>query len=132
MLLHRTTALNEGRKAKLQQLVKDRMAYQEYEAIRDAQERSIEAGWTKRSRNAKRKTKAKDKDANGANGASGTAHPPVSLALLSAVEKRHQLVSHLQPFFDEEQNGRFFGLPHESVFREVSAPPDDDGVSGLL
>lgn len=110
----------------MQQLVNDRMAYQEYEAIRDAQERSIEAGWTKRSRTVKRKPKAKD------NSGTTPGKPPVSLALLSAVEKRYQLVSHLKPFFEAEEVGRYFGIPQRSVYREVQPPPDDDGVSGLL
>ncbi|KWU46526.1 hypothetical protein RHOSPDRAFT_11316, partial [Rhodotorula sp. JG-1b] len=56
-LLHQQTAMNEARKAILMSLVKDRMAYQDYETARDAQERVIEQGWQKRLRTDVKKKK---------------------------------------------------------------------------
>lgn len=112
-LLQDQTAKNEVRKAILSSVVKDRMAFQDYETTRDAQERVIENGWTKRQRAGKKKGKGKgDKDKP-----SEGPKPPVTLALLSAVEKRHRLVSQFKPFFDEEEDkGRFFGIPESSVY----------------
>lgn len=111
-LLQRQTALNEARKSVLSSIVKDRMAYQDYEATRDAQERVIENGWTKRQRAGKKKGKGKERDRP-----TEGPKPPVSLALLSAVEKRRKLVSHLKPFFEEEEDaGRFYGIPERSVY----------------
>ena len=49
--------MNEARKAILMSLVKDRMAYQDYETARDAQERVIEQGWQKRLRTDVKKKK---------------------------------------------------------------------------
>lgn len=116
-LLQRQTILNEARKSVLSSIVKDRMAYQDYETTRDAQERVIESGWTKRQRAGKKKGKGKERDKP-----TDGPKPPVSLSLLSAVEKRHKLVSLFRPFFeDEEDKGRFWGIPETSVY-EVSSP----------
>ena len=102
------------------------MAFQDYETTRDAQERAIENGWTKRQRAGKKKGKGKERDKP----IEGP-KPPVSLALLSAVEKRHQLVSQFMPFFeDDEDKGRFFGIPEESVYEGLEVA--GEGESALL
>lgn len=109
--LHHQTALNEARKVILTSIVKDRMAYQDYETTRDAQERIIEAGWNKRQRAGKKKTKGKERE----KGEGGKA--PISMALLEAMTKRNRLVSHFRPFFeDEEDQGRYYGIPENSVY----------------
>ncbi|GAA5970153.1 hypothetical protein JCM11641_000291 [Rhodosporidiobolus odoratus] len=139
-LLHQQTELNEARKAALMSLVKDRMAYQDYETARDAQERVIEQGWTKRTRvDTKKQKKKKDKDKR-----TGTAKEPagvnddpskqpIPLELLEAVEKRNRLVGAFQPFFEEEENGRYYGLPERSVYDglEVGEEDDEDDVLPL-
>ncbi|GJN88461.1 hypothetical protein Rhopal_001427-T1 [Rhodotorula paludigena] len=139
-LLHQQTELNEARKAVLQQLVKDRMAYQDYETARDAQERVIEAGWTKRMRvDVKKKKKGKERDrrpgggggaaAGGAGAGDGDpSKAPVSADLVEAVEKRDRLVSTFKPFFEEDggDRGRFFGLPETSVYEELEGLLDDE------
>ncbi|GAA6026902.1 hypothetical protein JCM8097_005949 [Rhodosporidiobolus ruineniae] len=141
-LLQQQTELNEARKAVLMGIVKDRMAYQDYETARDAQERVVEQGWTKRTKvDTKKAKKKKDRDRNrhGAAGAAGagggaakeTEDPskqPVSAELMDAVEKRSRLVQAFEPFFAEEDKGRYFGLPERSVYEglEVGGEDDDD------
>lgn len=125
--------LNEARKVILTCIVKDRMGYQEYEATRDAQERVIENGWHKRQRTgSKKKGKARDKERERdkavvelANGAK----PPVSLTLLSALQTRDKLVGHFKPFFDDdEERGRFYGIPQESIFKDIHIEDDEDEI----
>ncbi|KAM0754110.1 hypothetical protein T439DRAFT_353844 [Meredithblackwellia eburnea MCA 4105] len=113
-LLQRQTELNEGRKAILSSIVKDRMAYQEYETTRDAHEKAIELQWTKRQRTNKKKSKKERERKDEGH------RQPVSLALIAAVEKRRRLVSQFKPFFeDEEDKGRFYGIPESSIYSEL-------------
>ncbi|BGP38065.1 Transcriptional regulator [Rhodotorula kratochvilovae] len=130
-LLHQQTELNEARKSVLMSLVKDRMAYQDYETARDAQERVIEAGWTKRTRtDGKKKKKGKERDRR-----PGAPQPPsddpskapISAELAEAVEKRDRLVAAFKPFFEEDgAAARFFGLPDASVYDGLEALVDDE------
>lgn len=116
--------MNEARKSVLSDIVKDRMAYQDYETTRDAQERVIENGWTKRQRAGKKKGKGRERDRQAT---TEPTKPPVSLALLAAVEKRHKLVSQFKPFFeDDEDRGRFYGIPDTSVYAGLPSFDDDD------
>ncbi|GAA6001026.1 hypothetical protein JCM10207_007380 [Rhodosporidiobolus poonsookiae] len=137
-LLHEQAELNEARKAVLMGLVKDRMAYQDYETARDAQERVIETGWTKRQKtDSKKQKKKKDrdrrqgdragKDAAGGGGAGDDPSKlPIPHELLDAVEKRARLVQAFEPFFAEEEQGRYFGLPEKSVYEGVRVGEEDD------
>ncbi|GAA5825442.1 hypothetical protein JCM3770_000809 [Rhodotorula araucariae] len=131
-LLHHQTELNEARKAVLMSLVKDRMAYQDYETARDAQERVIEAGWTKRTRtDSKKKKKGKERDRR-----PGAPQPPsddpnkapISVELSEAVEKRDRLVAAFKPFFEDDGGaaGRFFGLPDASVYDGLDVLVDEE------
>lgn len=96
----------------LTSIVKDRMAYQDYETTRDAQERIIESGWTKRQRSGKKKGKGKDREK-----VVDGPKAPISLTLLEALDKRNKLVGMFKPFFkDEEDKGRFQGIPETSVY----------------
>lgn len=143
-LLHQQTELNEARKSVLMSLVKDRMAYQDFETARDAQERVIEAGWTKRTRTDVKKKKKGNKDREyrrpGAPplASDDPAKAPVPAELSEAVEKRDRLVSTFKPFFDGDDGGgggggegqggaaRFYGLPTTSVYRGLEALLDDE------
>lgn len=124
--------MNEARKAILMSLVKDRMAYQDYETARDAQERVIEQGWQKRLRtDVKKKKKGKERDRRPGGAAAAAAadaghhedpsKAPVSAELLDAVARRDRLVSTFKPFFDEEEPGHFYGLPERSIFEGLEA-----------
>ncbi|GAA5890365.1 hypothetical protein JCM6882_008809 [Rhodosporidiobolus microsporus] len=135
-LLHHQTELNESRKSVLMSLVKDRMAYQDYETARDAQERVVETGWTKRTKvDTKKAKKKKDRDRNRAAGTKEAAgggaaddptKQPIPHELLEAVEKRGRLVQAFEPFFGEEEKGRFFGLPERSVYEGLEVGDEDD------
>lgn len=136
-LLHQQTELNEARKSVLMSIVKDRMAYQDYETARDAQERVIEAGWTKRTRtDVKKKKKGKERDHRRPGApplaSDDPAKAPVPAELSEAVEKRDRLVSTFKPFFDEdadeagEGTARFFGLPSKSVYEGLEALVEDE------
>lgn len=103
------------------------MGYQDYEATRDAQERVIEVGWSKRQKGStKKKIGRKDassrdhskKDKSLDDGWEGKG--PISLGLLGALLKREKLVGTFKPFFEDESDvGRFFGIPEDSVFAEL-------------
>lgn len=130
--------MNEARKGILMSLVKDRMAYQDYETARDAQERVIEQGWQKRLRtDVKKKKKGKERDRRAGAPASAAdagkdedpSKAPVSAELLDAVARRDRLVSTFKPFFEEEAPGHFFGLPEQSVFEGLEAEILGDDLS---
>jgi hypothetical protein len=125
------------------------MGYQEYEATRDAQERVIENGWNKRQRGPGSKKKGKkDRDklfvplAASASATTSSAlssatpmfngipisevKPPVSPTLLAAIQTREDLVGQFKGFFErEEEKGRFFGIPKESIFSEIHEAVED-------
>ncbi|GAA5898031.1 hypothetical protein JCM5296_001459 [Sporobolomyces johnsonii] len=133
-LLQQQVELNESRKSVLMSIVKDRMAYQDYETARDAQERVIEAGWQKRQRtDNKKKKKGKDRDRKdrdkpppAGGDRDDPSKQPVSLELSEAVEKRNALVDHFAPFWREEEPGRFFGIPERSVYEGLEAIAEED------
>jgi transcriptional adapter 3 len=119
-------------------IVKDRMAYQDFETARDAQERVIEQGWTKRTRTDSKKAKKKKdrdrardkaKESGGVvpGGGDDPTKQPISHDLLEAVEKRNRLVEAFQPFFEEEDKGRYYGLPERSVYEGLEELERDEG-----
>ncbi|GAA5931507.1 histone acetyltransferase NGG1 [Sporobolomyces koalae] len=126
--------LNEHRKAILMSIVKDRMAYQEYETARDAQERVIEAGWHKRqrtdSKNKKKKGSNRDRDRSRPTAADDDpSKVPVSPVLMEAVEKRNALVESFRPFFEEEGGkNRWWGIPETSVFDGTLEQIDEEAL----
>ena len=65
--LKKQVALNDKRKERLASIVRQRIAYQEYEHLRDGLEAVIEAAWAKRQRAAQRKAQKdrKEKDKKG-------------------------------------------------------------------
>jgi transcriptional adapter 3 len=137
-------AINDARKARVAEAIKDRMAYQEYEGLRDSVEKEIEAGWAKLQRTVKRKAaKAKERDKQGNTAMTGTpastAMPssnailggtaangvvtraekervPVSRAIVAALEKRRRFVDSLAPLLDDAEPGRFRGFPSQSIY----------------
>ena len=115
-------------------IVKDRMAYQDYETARDAQERVIEAGWHKRQR-----TDHKKKKKVTAGGAQvkekkeeDPSKVPISPVLMEAVEKRNALVECFKPWFEEGgDTSRWWGIPEKSVYEgmlESIEEEDEDEV----
>lgn len=108
-------------------IVRDRMAFQEYDSLREAMERAIEAGWTKRTRQPKKQGKQKksDRASNAANGADQQDGPkaPVSMSLLTTIDRRRRFIDAMKPFFeqDEQEAERYFKLPSASVFQGTAA-----------
>lgn len=134
-LLQSQKTLNDSRKDVLASIVRDRMAYQDFETTRDAQERLIENGWNKRQKSGTKSKKSggreRDRERERRNALDGNGRfgsvqldqngepikPPISLALEAALIKRERLVKSFQPFFEDKQDeGRFFGIPSRSVF----------------
>ena len=104
--------VNEGRKAKLSEIVRDRLAFQEYESLRDALEKQIETGWIRRQRHGKRKTtKGRDREK-----VTEAARQPLPENLVSALEKRRRLVDGLSPLFRDAEQGRFCHIPTATVY----------------
>lgn len=69
--LKRVSILNGARKARIEQIAKERMAYQEYSTILDDLNGQVQTSFAKRSRNAKKK----GQNAKRPGGAGGGSHP---------------------------------------------------------
>lgn len=114
-LLKEQIAINEKRKAALAERVRERIAFQEYEHLRDGLESVIEGAWAKRQRAAQRKAykdkkdkdrKEKDRDkleaASLAQSIAALNQPqPLSANLIAALTKRRNLVDGLAHLFPE-------------------------------
>jgi hypothetical protein len=118
---------NEGRKAALAAIVRDRMAYQEYESTRDGIEKVIETGWIKRQRYGKRKVVPPVKVVAGrvlappvpvpAPGPTIVEpKPPLSQELVTQLDRRRRFIGAFARLFDGQPAGKFEGLPDESVY----------------
>jgi hypothetical protein len=134
-LLKRQTAVNDARKARLADRVRQRIAYQEYENLRDGLESAIENAWNKRQRAAQRKAqkdkkdkdkkereKDKEKEATATLAQSIAAlNQPQALTptLVSALTKRRNLVDGFAHLFPE----RGLLLPSESIYDDIEAAP---------
>lgn len=120
--------VNEGKKAKLATIVKDRMAYQEFESTRDGIEKVIETGWIKRQRYGKKKAPVVPTKPGAKPPPVPVApppaivinepKPPLSRDLLVQMDRRKRFIGAFQPLFDGQPEGRFAGLPGESVYGE--------------
>ena len=127
-LLRQQMNINEFRKSRLAERVRSRIAYQEYETLRDGLEAVIEGAWNKRQRAAQRKAQKdkKDKDKNSrdkdrekeasANLAQSIAalNQPQALSgsLIAALTKRRNLVDAFAHLFPEGG----LQLPQESIY----------------
>ena len=127
-LLRQQTAINDARKARLAERVRQRIAYQEYEALRDGLEAVIEGAWNKRQRAAQRKVykdkkdkdrssreKDRDKEATASLAQSIAAlNQPQALSgsLVAALTKRRNLVDGFHHLFPEGD----LQLPQTSIY----------------
>lgn len=103
---------NEQRKARLFQVAKDYMAYQDYLACLQAAEREIEASWTKRTRQLKASAGKKRKAESDA----GLSRPQPD-ALPEALQRRKKLKATFEPLFAK--------IPH------ACAPPTQSIYHGI-
>jgi transcriptional adapter 3 len=134
--LRKQTALNDQRKERLSQIVRQRIAYQEFEHLRDGLEAVIEGAWAKRQRAAQRKAQKdrKEKDKKGerekdrdkieaaslAQSIAALNTPqPLSASLVAALTKRRNLVDSVQPLFPPNA----YILPEESIYQGMEGAP---------
>ncbi|KAI5118320.1 hypothetical protein M0805_006603 [Coniferiporia weirii] len=145
--LREASAMNKARRARLAEVARDRLAYQEYVDARDALDKNITAMYTKLQKKdgpkaSKKKKKGDGGGANGVNGSGGSAGPPMPLpnpaalglgpdeegtlvmpeALKQPVETRRQWVSVVGGGFEEEEQrtpGRVRGVPYKSIFEGI-------------
>lgn len=128
--LRKQVELNDKRKERLAAIVRQRIAYQEYEHLRDGLEAVIEGAWAKRQRAAQRKAQKdrKEKDKKGerekdrdkleaaslAQSIAALNTPqPLSASLVAALTKRRNLVDSVQPLFPPNA----YILPTESIYQ---------------
>lgn len=111
--LRRQIRSNEQRKARLFQVAKDCMAYQDYLACLQAAEREIEASWTKRTRQLKASAGKKRKNDTDA----APSRPPPPDALPDALQQRKKLKAAFEPLFAK--------IPH------ACAPPTQSIYHGI-
>jgi transcriptional adapter 3 len=135
-LLATQTALNTARKSILLSIAKDRLAFAEYQQCLDGLDRVIESAWVKRQKLAVRQQKRK----LGAPPLPGTSvrisakekerddrereqQQRLMETVRRAMDRRRLLVDHVGAIFREEEEdepGRFFGLPKTSVYEGLA------------
>ncbi|PHH69663.1 hypothetical protein CDD80_6575 [Ophiocordyceps camponoti-rufipedis] len=103
--------INGARKARLMELVRERMAHQEYQTILEDLDSQVQAAYTKRTRTMG-KTK-KTKRTGGAGGgshfvgaAAGTARPGIGDLTRTLMERRRRWIDTIGSVFDDESLGR--------------------------
>ncbi|KAI9168229.1 Transcriptional regulator [Blastocladiella emersonii ATCC 22665] len=136
-------AVNRARRARVLELARKRLAYQEYRAILDETDRALEKAFTARytTKPPPKKSKKKDRSRSGtvddtasgsgtlpadavaaAEVASGLGAPPVGLppfpdAVVQLMEKRRALIATVGVAFDSDEFAR---TPAESVFADIA------------
>ncbi|CAD6445402.1 fa5a655b-4157-474b-b337-683f9a6406ac [Sclerotinia trifoliorum] len=107
--LREQSIINGARKARLQEITKERMAHQEYQTILEDLDGQVNAAYTKRSRTiGKTKKNKKSGGAGGGNqavnGTAGTARPGLGDVTKTLMEKRQKWIKNIGAVFDDERN----------------------------
>lgn len=135
-MLKKQVEANNSRKELLSTIVRQRIAYQEYEHLRDGLEAVIEGAWAKRQRAAQRKAQKdrKEKDKKGdrekdrdkieaaslAQSIAALNTPqPLSASLVAALTKRRNLVDSFQQLFPVNA----YILPEKSIYTSIQSSP---------
>lgn len=106
--LREQSIINGARKARLMELVKERMAYQEYTTICEDLDSQVNAAYTKRTRTMGKSKKAKRP--GGAGGGShfatgqGQAKPGIGDLTKTLMERRKKWMNDIGPVFDSERS----------------------------
>ncbi|KAK3951041.1 histone acetyltransferases subunit 3-domain-containing protein [Pseudoneurospora amorphoporcata] len=113
--LHEQVLLNGARKARLTDLVKERMAFQEYQTILEDLDSQVQAAYLKRTRTMGKKPKkarpGAAKDGANANGGSGTpgpggaagmARPGIGDLTRTLMERRRRWIENMGPLFEDD------------------------------
>lgn len=104
--------INGARKAKLTELVRERMAHQEYSTILEDLDSQVQAAYTKRTRTMGKSKKAKRPGGAGGGshfvggGAAGTARPGIGDLTKTLMERRKRWISTIGAIFTDETVGK--------------------------
>lgn len=99
--------INAARKAKLSELVRERMAFQEYTTILEDLDTQVQAAYLKRTRTmGKTKKKARPNAAGAAAAAAGIARPGIGDMTKTLMERRRRWVDNIGTVFDGEHLGK--------------------------
>lgn len=141
--LRTVVATNKARRARLAEIARDRLAYQEYLDLREALDKNISNLYTKLQKKDGPKSHKKKKKPSELNGLSGLpngnglpAPSPAALGLITdeehhltipdqlkqLVETRRQWVERVGVIFEQKEKdcpGRIYGLPNTSIYEGV-------------
>lgn len=133
--LREQMAINEARKAKLSVIVRDRLARQEFETLRDALEKQIETGYIRRHRHSVTHKQAAAVKQKGAPAAEEPEirTPNLPEGLADVLRKRKRLLEAVKPIFEApSERPRFFGIPQESIYADDPVtryePPTESAI----
>lgn len=131
-------AVNEARRARLAELVRERMAWQEYEGLKEGLDRAVEQGWVKRQRQEVRKKAANRKkaaaaaaDADGDEKGGEKERLAMPEGLLAALEKRQRFIEAVGAVFEAHPEGGkayYRAIPRRSVYEDIEAALEGAGV----
>lgn len=113
--------INGARKAKLSELVRERMAFQEYQTILEDLDSQVQAAYLKRTRTMGKTKKKQRPNAGGATAtaAAGLARPGIGDLTKMLMERRRRWIDNIGTVFDEENLGKVprTSEPDSTIFK---------------
>ncbi|PSR79810.1 histone acetyltransferases subunit 3-domain-containing protein [Coniella lustricola] len=112
--------INGARKAKLSDLVRERMAFQEYQTILEDLDSQVQAAYLKRTRTmGKTKKKSRPGAAGAAAAAAGIARPGIGDLTKTLMERRRRWIDSIGTVFDGENLGKVprASEPDSTIFK---------------
>ncbi|KAL7620486.1 Transcriptional regulator [Parahypoxylon ruwenzoriense] len=118
--------INGARKARLTDLVKERMAYQEYQTILEDLDSQVQGAYLKRTRTMGKSKKSKRPGGAGggghaAGGAAGTARPGIGDVTKTLMDRRRKWIDNIGPVFDDPNLGK---VPRSSASGSTIFKPE--------
>ena len=129
--LREQMVVNGARKARLMELVKERMAHQEYQTILEDLDTQVQGAYLKRTRTMGKSKKSKRPGGAGGGsnvaGAANTARPGIGDLTKTLMERRKKWISTIGSIFDDEGMGKVPSTedPESSIFKA-------DKMAGLV
>lgn len=119
MRLREQALINGARKARLTDLVKERMAHQEYQTILEDLDSQVQAAYLKRTRTMGKKPKKARPGAAAPAAAGGLARPGIGDLTKTLMERRRRWIENIGTVFDGENLGKVPRAEDEgsSIFR---------------